>query len=231
MRDASRRSGWLCGSYAGRKRCRSGSRPGPVEVEPGRKSGPPNKTRRSGETASSRRRTIDPPDRSKQDPAPGVCGCSAARHELVRKTRSPRARAVFGRLGRQASARLRRGHGRPEASPRRAGPPGPGVRWGTTSRALRGHSGTGVAPDWRLEATRQASSLRAQRRDGDHGRRRQLQPREAAATRGVGWSLKGQWVSVLGSGSSTNTSTAMSRSMCVRSPSSKSSRPWMSPTT
>ena len=71
MRDARRRSGWLCGSYVGRKRCRTRSRPGPVEVEPEPKSGPANKTRRSGETASSRRRTIKPPDRSKQAPAPG----------------------------------------------------------------------------------------------------------------------------------------------------------------
>ena len=51
------------------------------------------------------------------------------------------------------------------------------------------HSGTRVPPDWRSEATRQASSRRAQRRrdDRDHGRRRPLRPGRArrAARRGL----------------------------------------------
>ena len=131
----------------------------PSKSNRARKSGPANKTRRSGENASSRRRTIKPPDRSKQDPAPGSpdvprLATSSAKNSIASSARP----AVFGRLGRQASARLRRGHGRPEASPRRAGPPGPGVRWGTTSRALRGHSGTGGGARLAL------GSIRARRR-------------------------------------------------------------------
>ena len=68
---------------------------------------------------------------------------SSPRASAKNSIASSLARAVFGQLGRHASARLQQGHGRPKAWPRRAGPPGSGLRWGTTSPALRGHSGTG----------------------------------------------------------------------------------------